>query len=227
MQAAAEHVTYQLPNEHSGVGYLLDAILCNDAELQAAMASIKTNQAITGMRNDFEAVATHLLPYDPTQKKRVDHAGTKRGSAEISDVTGEKVNVSSFGTKKGTGSSGVPLQCHTKAEHVLLDRSQKDELCEWRKGADAKGGKDKGKDCSKNRKFDGSKAVASAAEKKVVEEKLKAMEKERTDRDDTEACVMSIFKKYGIGKGAMAQNLYCHRISYAWSCWLHLPSRAS
>ena len=31
MQAAAEHVTYQLPNEHSRVEYLLDAIQCNDA----------------------------------------------------------------------------------------------------------------------------------------------------------------------------------------------------
>jgi hypothetical protein len=28
MQVAAEHVTYQLPNEHSRVGYLLDAIQC-------------------------------------------------------------------------------------------------------------------------------------------------------------------------------------------------------
>jgi hypothetical protein len=34
MQAAAENVRYQLPNEHSRVGYLLDAILCNDAGLQ-------------------------------------------------------------------------------------------------------------------------------------------------------------------------------------------------
>jgi hypothetical protein len=44
MQAAAEHVTYQLLNEHSRVGYLLDAIQCSDAGLQAAMASIKTDQ---------------------------------------------------------------------------------------------------------------------------------------------------------------------------------------
>ena len=78
MQAAAKHVTYQLPNEHSQVGYLLDAIQCNDAGLQAVMASAKTYQAINGLRNDFEAAATHLLPYDLVQKKRVDHAGGKR-----------------------------------------------------------------------------------------------------------------------------------------------------
>jgi hypothetical protein len=164
----------------------------------------KTDQAVDGMPNDFEAAAAHLLPCNPAQKKRADHAGTKRGSAEISDVAGEEVNVSSFGTKKGTGSGGLPLRCHTQAEHKLLDRSQKAELCEWRHGADAKGGKEKGRCCSKNRQFNRSKAVASAAEKKV-EEKMKAFEKERTDGDDTEACVMSIFKKHGIGKGVTAQ----------------------
>jgi hypothetical protein len=44
------------------------------------------------------------------QKKRVDHAGGKRGSADISpDATGEDANISSFGTKKGTKTTGVPL----------------------------------------------------------------------------------------------------------------------
>ena len=30
MQASAEHVQYQLPNEHSRVGFLLEAIQCSD-----------------------------------------------------------------------------------------------------------------------------------------------------------------------------------------------------
>jgi hypothetical protein len=37
MQTAAEHITYQLPNKHSRVGYLLGAIQSSDAGLQAAM----------------------------------------------------------------------------------------------------------------------------------------------------------------------------------------------
>jgi hypothetical protein len=78
------------------------------------------------------------------------------------------------------------------AECKLLDRWQKAELREWRHGTDAKGGKEKGKDSNKYRKFDRSKAIASAVEKKV-EEKMKAIEKERTDGDDTEACIMSLF----------------------------------
>jgi hypothetical protein len=54
------------------------------------MASIKIDQAPTGVQNDFEAAATHLLPCNPVQKKRADHAGGKRGSADISDATGGK-----------------------------------------------------------------------------------------------------------------------------------------
>jgi hypothetical protein len=100
MQAAAEHVTYQIPNSHSQVVYLLDAIQCSDAGLQAAMANIKIDQGETGLQHDFEATASFLLPYDPVQKKRNDHGGTKRGPADISDATGEEayVNVSSFGS---------------------------------------------------------------------------------------------------------------------------------
>ena len=40
MQQCAEHIAYQLPNEHTGVGYLLEGIHCSDPGLQAAMASV-------------------------------------------------------------------------------------------------------------------------------------------------------------------------------------------
>jgi hypothetical protein len=77
------------------------------------------------MRNDFEAAATHLLPYDLVQKKRADQAVGKRGAAVVSDVTGEEGNVSSLGTKKRGGASGVPLHCHTKQEHNLLYKKRR------------------------------------------------------------------------------------------------------
>jgi hypothetical protein len=48
MQACAQHVQYQLPNEHSRVGFLLDAIQCSDAGLQAAMASVRTDNGPQG-----------------------------------------------------------------------------------------------------------------------------------------------------------------------------------
>ena len=81
------------------------------------MASIKIYQAINGIQNYFEAASSHLLPYKPVPKKRVDHAGGKRGPSDISDATGDEAyrKISSFGTKKGNGSSGFPLRYHTKA----------------------------------------------------------------------------------------------------------------
>jgi hypothetical protein len=42
MEACAEHVQYQLPNQQSRVGFLLDATQNNDAGLQAAIASVRT-----------------------------------------------------------------------------------------------------------------------------------------------------------------------------------------
>ena len=69
MSACAEHVQYQLPNEHSRVGLLIDAIQCVDTGLQAATASIKTDNGPYGLQNDFERAVTHLLPYNPVAKK--------------------------------------------------------------------------------------------------------------------------------------------------------------
>jgi hypothetical protein len=77
MQAAANHVMYQLPNKHSRVGYLLTAIQCSDTGLQAAMASIKTDQTPLGLQNNFEVAASHLLHYNPVQKKRIDQSDNK------------------------------------------------------------------------------------------------------------------------------------------------------
>ena len=49
MQQCADHVEYQLPNEHTRVGCLLEGIVCLDASLQAAMASIQTDDGADGM----------------------------------------------------------------------------------------------------------------------------------------------------------------------------------
>ena len=69
MQQCSEHMEYQLPNEHTRLSYLLEGIQCPDPGLQAAMVSIRTNDGPDGMRNNFEAMAAHILPYDPVSKK--------------------------------------------------------------------------------------------------------------------------------------------------------------
>ena len=132
MTQCAEHVTFQLPNEHSRVGYLLEAIECNDAPLQAALASIRTDQSPEGMRNDFESAVAHMLPFDPVAKKR-QHA-YKRDGANISGVEEAGANISSTQAgKSGIGKTGVHLRYHKKAEWDKLTSEQK-KLQEWRKG---------------------------------------------------------------------------------------------
>ena len=127
MQASAEHMQYQLPNEHSRVGLLLEAIQCSDPGFQAAMASIKTDNGLEGMRNNFEATATHLLPYDPVAKKR--SSGQKRSSAQMSSV----VDTSNTTMKKPSiGKTGVHLRYYKTSEYRNLNQEQKDEIREWR-----------------------------------------------------------------------------------------------
>jgi hypothetical protein len=108
MEACAEHVQYQLPNQHSRVGFLLDATQNNDAGLQAAIASVRTDDGPNGKRNDFEAAATHLLPYDPVAKKRL--SGTKRGAriiSTVSNMTEEDQTPITTGGKPAVGKKGV------------------------------------------------------------------------------------------------------------------------
>ena len=61
MQACSQHVAYQLPNEHSRVGFLLDGIENDDTGLQAAMASVKDDTGAGGKREYFERASCHLL----------------------------------------------------------------------------------------------------------------------------------------------------------------------
>ena len=122
MQACAELIQYQLPNRCSRVGFLLDAIQCSDAGLQAAMASIRTDDGPDGMHNDFEQSAAHLLPYDRVAKKCAT-GGTKRGNAKVSDVSYEATDVAAFRTKPFL--SGVHFR---KSEYSKLMKEQSAEL---------------------------------------------------------------------------------------------------
>ena len=63
---AAQNVQFQVPDEHTRVGYLLDNIEHQDANLRASIAQIRTNAQ--GTRNDFEKSVSILLPVDPFAK---------------------------------------------------------------------------------------------------------------------------------------------------------------
>ena len=128
MQQSAVHVAFQLPNEYTRVGYLLDAIETSDAALQAAMALVRNDtNPTTGKRSDFEATATCLLPHDPVAKKRNTRGGGERQrGADISSIVTSTI-------KSGVGSTGVDLRYHKMSEYKKLTPEQKSELHEWRK----------------------------------------------------------------------------------------------
>ena len=100
MQAALEHVNFQIPNEHSRVGYLLTAINWGDAGLQATMASTNNDKTPTGLCNNFEAALSHLLPYDLFPKKHYDCTSGKSNLANISNMTTKRVKVTSLGQRR-------------------------------------------------------------------------------------------------------------------------------
>ena len=80
MQLCAQYVQDQLPDEHSRVRFLLDAIRSSDPRLEAAMSRVHADEGSNGMRNDFEAAAAQLVPFDPVARRhRV--AGSKRGQS--------------------------------------------------------------------------------------------------------------------------------------------------
>ncbi len=193
LQACAEHVTYQLPNEHSRVGYLLEGIENSDAGLQAAIASIRTDTGPTGKRNDFEATAAHLLPYCPVAKKR---QSNKRPHGFISDVAGVQADAANAGVPKASiGKTGVHLRFYKDKEYKALSPEQKKELREWRlnnpnEAKAPKLGQGKGKGSGKKQKFYTQSQVDS-----LVTKKIKAALEEKQEKDDDDAYIMSIVKK--------------------------------
>ena len=148
MQQCSQHVTYQLPNEYTRVGYVIDNIQCSDAKLQAAIAQVETGKDDpNSLRHHFEECAAFLIPFDPVKEKRL--AGGKRRNVSISDVDGVAVaspsfyssewstqvaaaHIAAFGEKPGIGKSGVHFRYHTKAEYKKLTPDQRKELHEYR-----------------------------------------------------------------------------------------------
>ena len=159
MQSCAEYVQYQLPTEHTQVGYLLAVIQCNYAGLKSAMASVHIDTNPSGKRKSFEATATHLLPYEHVAKKI---SSSKRGSSEISYTS--KFEVSSFGTKAGIGKVWVHIWYHKPPEYDNLSKDQEEEFRKWRLHIPKRKGCTKGRDNNRPNRF---KSIAAAVDKQV------------------------------------------------------------
>jgi hypothetical protein len=133
--------------------------------LQAAIAAVKTDDKPTGKRNNFEKMASYIVPYDPVTKKRQTGGGGKQIST-ISAAEGEET--SGFGSKQGIGKTGVHLRYYTNEEYEDLPTDQRDELREWRKTQNPKrkgGGKLKTKGTPKGGPKGGPKGDPKCATK--------------------------------------------------------------
>jgi len=110
LEEASSHVNFQLPTEHTRVGYFIDNIQNNDPDLRAALASIRINT--NGMREDFEAAVTFLLPVCPYAKHRITNSDKGRNT-HIGDATLKG---------KKHSQTGVDLRWHNKAEYAKLSK---------------------------------------------------------------------------------------------------------
>ena len=134
LEEAQNHVDFQLPTEHTRVGYLIDNIENADADLRAAIANIRQN--VNDTRTNFESAIAVLLPVDPylKQRRNTDRSPNNQGANISSAGTPNKPDSSSA----GTGKTGVNLRFHTDAEYVTLTAAQKDELYKWRSSQQGK-----------------------------------------------------------------------------------------
>ena len=197
LQECALHVPYQLPNQFTRVTNLLDGIQCEFAPLQAAMALVRNDRTVgppAGKMHDFEATASFIIPHDPVAKRRQE--GKKRGSAEISDTSGNpdhnkpSASVSGVSGKPGRGKTGVELRFYKRDEYRKLTPEQKMELKEYR----ANSGKGKGGTFNKtttDAKRPSKQEIAAAVAHELArrEENAKA---ETQVADDFEKYIMSI-----------------------------------
>ena len=162
LEEASLHVNFQLPTNHSRVGYLLDNITCQDADLRAALASIRVN--INNMRDDFDSAVAFLLPVCPYAKYKANQR-KNAPQAEIFDVT-----------LKGRGKSGVDFRWYKPDEYSKLNKAQKRELWEWQQSKDGQ----KARKAHFESKGKGNKQLT----RKQLLAKVNALEKKVASKDD-------------------------------------------
>lgn len=205
MQQCAEHVDHQLPNDHTRVRYLLEAIDCSDPALHARKAQIETDTGPDGKRNNFEAAAAFLLPADPVARKRKSNGqGSGTYVADVSSATGLKPN---------TGSTGVELRYYKKNEYKQLNDQQRDELREWRKKMNKSGNKRKSDEANLPGK-PGSDPKSPTKKhfrreiKSVMSEFMKELElkKEKEESEVGEICKVLANLKSPSGSGKVAST---------------------
>ena len=77
LQKCGDHVTVDIPSEHMRVKHLLENIEFNDKYVLAALSSVRLDDNVNGIINEFKRAVAFILPTDHVKNKK------KRGHAYI------------------------------------------------------------------------------------------------------------------------------------------------
>ena len=133
MKEASMNVTYQVPTEHTRVGYLLDGIESDSPALHAAIATVRNDKDLS--RQSFDLCVAILVPSDPFTRNESLKA-SKNITFSISGADGSATGQIS---NNGRGSkTSVDLRWHTASEFSALSRDEKTELSNWQRTDDGK-----------------------------------------------------------------------------------------
>ena len=144
---------------------MIDSIKCTDPGVVAALSHIRLDDVVNGMRNNFDAAVTFLLPTDPIRMKQKSGA-EKRPIVEIASVEMKQV----------IGTTGVELRYHVSSEYFQLKYDQKKELKEWRETAAGKAAmaKDQKSKTNKKGKGESNKQLCKTVASILADDKSKA-----------------------------------------------------
>ena len=115
LSEATDHVSHQIPNERTQVGYLVGIIDSKDDDVLYVSAEIRQDN--TKKRENFDLAAIVIASTCPVAKKQQN----KKVAFDTNIST-------TYGKKSGQGKTGVELQYHEEHEFLSLPQDQKDEL---------------------------------------------------------------------------------------------------
>ena len=124
LEEAALHINFQLPTDHTRVGYLIDNINNPDPDLRADIANIRID--MNNMRSNFESAVAFLLPVDPYVK----HKALQNKIPQIGDAHALR--------NKQQSNTGVDLRWHKPEEYKKLSKPQRIELYEWQRSKEGR-----------------------------------------------------------------------------------------
>ena len=90
---------------------------------------VKGDKGPTRKMNKFKYLAAYLIPWDHVSKNC--NTNRRRGSAEISNISGIVAQASTYGYNQGRGFTYVDLLHYKYDEFNILSKEQHNEITEW------------------------------------------------------------------------------------------------